>query len=69
MIFKSKKAFNDEVDKRIDEINFKTRTDEAIWKLQDDIRSLQFRVDMLEKGICTAIPTPVNVAPVNKNEE
>lgn len=48
MIFISKKALNDEVDKRMAEINFKNRTDEKIWRLEADIHKLQFRVDCLE---------------------
>lgn len=48
MIFISKKAFNDEMDRRMGEIHFKNRTDEKIWKLEDEMRKLEFRVNCLE---------------------
>ena len=49
MIFISKKAFENEVEKRMEEIHFKNRTDEKIWKMEEDIRNLRFRVDCLEE--------------------
>ena len=53
MIFISKKAFENEVDKRMAEINFRNHTDEKIWKMEEDIRNLKFRLDCLEeRGRC-----------------
>lgn len=56
MIFISKKAFNDEVDRRMEEIHFKNRTDEKIWKIEEDIRNLRFRLDCLEERDRTPVP-------------
>ena len=56
MIFISKKSFENEVDKRMAEINFKNRTDEKIWKLEEDIRGLRFRLDCLEERDRTPVP-------------
>lgn len=58
MIFITKKAFENEIEKRIGEIHFKTRTDEELWKLKDEVRDLQHRVEMLEAR--NLIPTPAN---------
>ena len=49
MIFIRKKAFEDEIEKRTAEIYFKNRTDEKIWKMEEDIRNLRFRLDCLEE--------------------
>lgn len=56
MIFISKKAFNDEIDRRMAEIHFKNNTDERIWKMEEDIRNLRFRLDCLEER--NRIPVP-----------
>lgn len=48
MIFINKKAFNEEVEKRIGEIHFKTRTDEDIFKLRDEVRRLKDEVSELK---------------------
>lgn len=55
MIFITKRAFENEIDRRMSEINFKTRTDEKIWKIEEDIRNLKFRVDCLEERDKTAV--------------
>ncbi len=56
MIFISKKAFENEVDKRMAEIHFKNRTDEKIWKIEEDIRNLKFRLDCLEDRYRIPVP-------------
>lgn len=56
MIFITKKAFENEVDKRMAEISFKNHTDEKIWKMEEDIRNLIFRVACLEERDRTPIP-------------
>ena len=56
MIFISKKAFENEVEKRMEEIHFKTRTDEKIWKMEEDIRNLKFRVECLEDHDRVPVP-------------
>lgn len=56
MIFISKKAFENEIEKRMAEIHFKNRTDEKIWKIEDDIRGLRFRLDCLEERDRTPVP-------------
>ena len=42
-------AFENEIEKRMGEIHFKTRTDEELWKLKDEVRTLQHKVEMLEQ--------------------
>lgn len=49
MIFITKKAFENEIERRMGEIHFKTRTDEELWKLKDEVRILQHKVEMLEQ--------------------
>ena len=49
MIFISKKAFNEEMDRRMSEIHFKNRIDEKIWELDQKIRNLEHKVDCLEE--------------------
>lgn len=56
MIFISKKAFENEVDHRMAEINFKNRTDEKIWQMEEAIRNLKFRVECLEERDKTPVP-------------
>ena len=63
MIFISKKAFNDEIDRRMAEIHFKNNTDERIWKMEEDIRNLRFRLDCLEERDRTPTPAVSNVVP------
>lgn len=58
MIFISKKALNEEVDRRMAEIHFKNRTDEKIWKMEEEIRNLKFRVECLEERDRTPVPKP-----------
>lgn len=56
MIFISKKAFENEVEKRMAEIHFKNRTDEKIWEIEENIRNLRFRLDCLEERERTPVP-------------
>ena len=56
MIFISKKAFENEIEKRMAEIHFKNRMDEKIWKIEEDIRGLRFRLDCLEEHARTPVP-------------
>lgn len=56
MIFISKKAFNEEMDRRMAEIHFKNQTDEKIWKMEEEIRKLKFKVECLEEK--DKIPVP-----------
>ena len=48
MIFITKKAFNEEVEKRMSEIQFRTRMDEDLWKLKNRMNELEFKVRCLE---------------------
>ena len=57
MIFISKKAFENEIDKRMAEIHFKNRIDEKTWKMEEDIRNLKFRVECLEERNRVPVPT------------
>ena len=54
MIFITKKAFNEEVEKRIVEIQFRNRMDEDLWKLKDRVNTLEYKVRDLEykEGLC-----------------
>lgn len=45
MIFISKKAFENEMYKRIGEANFHQRTEEELYKLKDEVRELKYRLD------------------------
>ncbi len=56
MIFISRKAFENEVEKRMAEIHFKNCTDEKIWKMEEDIRNLRFRLDCLEERVRMPVP-------------
>ena len=56
MIFISKKAFNDEIDRRMAEIHFKNSMDEKIQKMEENIRDLRFRLDCLEERVRTPAP-------------
>lgn len=48
MIFITKKAFEEEVFKRISEVNFHEKTERKLCELQDKVRELDFRVRCLE---------------------
>lgn len=63
MIFKSKKAFNEEIDKRMNEIQFKTSVNEDLWKLKDRMSELEFKVRCLEDKGCNC-ETPASDVPV-----
>lgn len=65
MIFKSKKAFNEEIEKRMNEIQFKTRVDEDLWKLRDRMSELEFKVRCLEDKGCNC-EAPARDVPVNE---
>lgn len=58
MIFKTKKQFEEEVYKRISEIDFRTKADERIYRLEDSVRELRYRLESLEQTIRQ--PVPVN---------
>ena len=60
MIFLTKKKFEEQVAGRMEEIRFKTRTDEELWKLRDEVRELKYRLDAIEQTIRQ--PVPVNPA-------
>ena len=48
MIFISKHAFENEMERRMAEIHFRNRLDERLYKLEDTVRELQLKVQMLE---------------------
>lgn len=50
MIFISKKAFEDKVFQRMNEIDFRTKTDERLYRLEDRVRELSFEIDMLRQA-------------------
>lgn len=56
MIFISKKAFENEIEKRMAEIHFKNRIDDSIFNMQEEIRNLKFRMDCLEERGRTPVP-------------
>lgn len=56
MIFISKKAFENEVNKRIQEVQFMTRTEEKIWGMEEEIRRLNYRVQCLEERNMVSAP-------------
>ena len=48
MIFKSRRALEEEIQGRMMEAEFKRRTEEELWKLRDEVQQLKWRVDCLE---------------------
>lgn len=51
----SRKRFNEEVCKRIEEENFKRRLSEELSYLEEDVRNLKFKVSCLEAENCTKV--------------
>lgn len=48
----SKKRFEEELSKRMQEEYFKRRIEERLWSLDEDVRNLKFKVSCLEAENC-----------------
>lgn len=58
MIFKTKKAFEEEVFNRMSEIRFKSETENEIYRLKDEVRELKYRLEMLEHSVRQPVAMP-----------
>jgi len=47
----SKRRFEEEVRKRMDEENFRRELADDVWKLKDQVRNLEFKVNMIEDSL------------------
>ena len=48
MIFKTKTAFEEKVNQRVNELERELRNDRRMFELEEEVRKLMFRVDALE---------------------
>lgn len=55
MIFKTRKAFQEAVERETSERMERIRTDQRLFELEEDIRKLRYRIERLEP--VTDIPT------------
>ena len=63
MIFKSKKAFEEEVYKRMNEIDFRGKTEERLYRLEEQVRNLEHHIERLEDRLTVPQPQPYIVNP------
>lgn len=49
MIFKSKKALEEEICRRVAEVEDRNRIDRRLFELEDQVRNLKWKVDSLEE--------------------
>lgn len=63
MIFKSKRAFDNAVYERMDEIDFRTKTDERLYRLEEEVNTLKSRISRLEDRLTVPAPMPHIVNP------
>lgn len=62
MIFKNRRTFEEEVQKRVIEIEERNRNDRHFFELDEQIRKLTWRVDALEETLNPSHKTPVTPA-------
>ena len=60
MIFKTRKAFEDEVCRRVAEIEERQAQSRRMYDLEEKIRDLTYRLARLEDSVYGHGPTPVN---------
>lgn len=60
MIFKSRKAFEEEVNRRVNEIEKQYRDDRHFFDLEEQLGKLKWRVDDLEERLNPSPKTPVH---------
>lgn len=58
MIFKSKKEFENAVYERMSEIEFRSRTDERLYRLEEQVINLEHRIKCIEDRLTVPAPTP-----------
>ena len=63
MIFKSKKAFDEEVYKRISETEERERNYERMYRLEEEVNNLKHRISRLEDRFTTPQSQPYIVTP------
>lgn len=62
MIFKSRRSLEEEIQKRVIEIEERNRNDRHFIDLDDQVRRLTWRVDALEERLNPSPKTPVTPA-------
>ena len=67
MIFITKKAFEEEIFRRVQQINFRDETERKLYNHGQEIADLKWRVEMLEKGeqLPECTPTDLGVASIS----
>ena len=59
MIFKNRRSFEEEVQKRVIEIEERNRNDRHLFDIDEQLRKLTWRVDALEERMNPSPKTPV----------
>ena len=59
MIFKNRRSFEEEIQKRVIEIEERNRNDRHLFDLDEQMRKLTWRVDALEGRLNPSQKTPV----------
>lgn len=59
----SKKKFENEVWKRVDEERQRSEYNIKIWQLEDEVNNLKMRISRLEDKLTVPAPTPYIVTP------
>lgn len=63
MIFKSKKEFENAVYERMSEIEFRSKTDEKLYRLEEEVNNLKHHINRLEDRLTITQPQPYIVTP------
>ena len=63
MIFKSKREFENMVNERIYEIDFRSKTEEKLYRLEEELNNLKHHINRLEDRLTAPAPTPYIVTP------
>lgn len=63
MIFKSKKEFENAVYDRLSEIDFRGKTEERLFRLEEQVRNLEHHINRLEDRMTVPQPQPYIVNP------
>ncbi len=63
MIFKSKKEFENAVYERMNEIDFRGKTEEKLYRLEEQVRNLEHHINRLEDRLTVPQPQPYIVTP------
>lgn len=63
MIFKSKKEFENAVYERMSEIDFRGKTEEKLYRLEEQVRNLEHHINRIEDRLTVPQPQPYLVNP------